>query len=102
MMVDDWGAVRSEIYYGQRLYAFPVRPRIPPKVPQLVHTIRGPKPRRNTECPRPPPVSNCMVRLLIISSAKNGAVLRLTTNSNLVGNWMGSSLGFSPRRMRST
>ena len=30
------------------------------------------------------------------------AVLRLTANSNLVGCWTGSSLGFSPRRMRST
>jgi hypothetical protein len=30
------------------------------------------------------------------------AVLRLTTSSNLVGYWMGSSPGFAPRRMRST
>jgi hypothetical protein len=30
------------------------------------------------------------------------AVLRLTTSSNLVVNWTGSSLGFAPRRMRST
>ena len=30
------------------------------------------------------------------------AVLRFTTNSNLVGFWTGRSAGFSPRRMRST
>src|SRR5262245_9076525 len=30
------------------------------------------------------------------------AVLRFTTNSNLTGAWTGSSLGFSPLRMRST
>src|SRR4051794_23228854 len=29
------------------------------------------------------------------------AVLRLITSSNLTGTWMGSSLGLSPRRMRS-
>jgi hypothetical protein len=30
------------------------------------------------------------------------AVLRFTTNSNFVGSWTGSSVGFAPRRMRST
>jgi hypothetical protein len=30
------------------------------------------------------------------------AVLRLTTNSNLVGSWTGKSRGFSPRRILST
>src|SRR6266511_1556745 len=30
------------------------------------------------------------------------AVLRLTTSSNLVGSWTGSSAGFAPLRMRST
>jgi hypothetical protein len=30
------------------------------------------------------------------------AVLRFTTSSNLTGAWTGSSLGFSPLRMRST
>src|SRR5262249_55119556 len=30
------------------------------------------------------------------------AVLRLITNSNLVGCWTGRSFGFSPRKMRST
>src|SRR5262245_36627807 len=50
---------------------------------------------------------------LITSSARNkresgivrpiaAAVLRLTTSSNLVGNWTGSSLIFAPRRVRST
>src|SRR6516225_7422620 len=41
-------------------------------------------------------------RLGGISRPSAFAVLRLTANSNLVGCWTGSSLGFSPRRMRST
>src|SRR6516165_10321825 len=40
-------------------------------------------------------------RLGGISRPSAFAVLRLTANSNLVGCWTGSPLGFSPRRMRS-